>query len=292
MKHLSYSIEQLIELDDILIKLEQLDDDMQSRSLLVTVMSNKNESSWFASITAAIHNVFPCAVVIGASQTDNFLSKAITVLGFSFFEETRIYALARSMEHGQIEAQVEGLYQDIACIPAERTDVYLCHCCQRSTLDQVALSFEDMIEDHSLHGCLLTQGLTELSETDRVYCNGEAYDEGLIAVVFCGKQLALEMARVCSPSQLFDDVYVHQNVSPITVNEYLSLLSTSLVSLYQYRVEAAHLAQQTRESTQSAFSGLQLAVMMLEKAEKEMVNMTVQAMGVFGQKGYKSHAYA
>lgn len=278
MKHFSYTIEQLTEIEGILAQLNRLDQKMKSRSLLVQVVSNKNEASWFSTITVAIQSIFPCAVVIGASRNDGNVDQTITVLSFTFFKASRLYALAREFKNGHVTEEIGHLKDDINNLPTENTGVFLFHSCESKDFQHVA---EALDGDHSCpiaYGCSLGADSEDPHQLDQVYCNGEMYFHGLVAVVCCSESLMSDIDVVKPFNRLFPRSNTEVENHLLSFRWTISYLRKAIANLYLNREFFWKSRRKETPSKRTLLSNLHIAKAAIINAEKDMHEITEQAL--------------
>src|ERR1035437_5250179 len=97
MKQYNHEITSIESLIDIL-KSEEITKGINFQSHLIQIFSANNDSEWYFSLGNTIRNVFPTAIIVGATSVGEIINGKMyadtTVIIFSFFENRSEYYMS------------------------------------------------------------------------------------------------------------------------------------------------------------------------------------------------------
>lgn len=165
-----------------------------SRSILVQVYSANGSPAHLRGIAGLLAELLPAATVVGATTVGEIAAGRLltgqTVIGFSFFESSRLQAIAMPCMRGEESGTGSELGRRIRAGADDIAGVLLLATPLSVELGPLFTALEAEIGDFPLFGGGAGD-YTRMRNTF-VFAGGELLDAGIVAVVFTGTQLALQ----------------------------------------------------------------------------------------------------
>lgn len=193
MNQYNYNISSIDSLLNIL-QSKEIIASYNSLSQLVQIFSAKNDSKWFRLLKNTIREVFPSAIIVGASTVGEINEGKMltdsTVIMFSFFEKSLLYIFSYECKTGNDEAIGKALAKDFALINSDIKGMLLL---------STPLSNDSSKLFHSIIECNVSYpifgggaGDYETLQNSMVFDGIRCFKQGVIAVAFCGNDLHIE----------------------------------------------------------------------------------------------------
>ncbi|USD39187.1 diguanylate cyclase domain-containing protein [Ferrimonas sp. SCSIO 43195] len=192
MKQLSYALEDNQALTRLLDAPELHQAADAAHAMLIQLYSASQDSSWCRDITAALIERFPAAQLVGASTTGEIQQGRTltghTVVGFTLFEDSDVHSLSlpcqRGEEHGigrQLRSQLDQ-FEHVAGVLLLATTISVDANDILAELNRTPLPFPVFGGGAADYGTMSQSLLMH---------QGRCLDSGVVAVVFCGRNLHL-----------------------------------------------------------------------------------------------------
>lgn len=191
MKHFSYILNSSDTLNGLLASTELWIEASQAKSILVQIYVPEMTDCWFQKLAASIDKSFPKAVVVGASTVGEISNgqtlTGTSVIGFTFFYSTIVTAIAipcinrDEISVGkELSHAIDALHQHIAAMLLLATPLSI-------NVSSLLKGLKKKRFDFPVFG----GGAAAYNKTNRsfVFTESVCYDQGIIAVVFSGTEL-------------------------------------------------------------------------------------------------------
>jgi len=193
LKHLSYSISNSVELENILSS-NDINTLLNRNSILVQVYCASTDTEWIEKIKSIILNKMPHAIIIGATTVGEITFGKThinsTAIGFSFFESSSMEIIVKDCDTGKEFSTGQSIVQEIEKINENVSGILLLS----TPLSLDVKSLLNGFETSSLNYKLFGGGAADYAsmENSLVFTDDWISPRGTIAVVFKGKNLYIE----------------------------------------------------------------------------------------------------
>jgi len=193
MKQYNFNISSIESLVEIL-QSKEMTSPCNFQSLLIQVFSANNDSNWYASIGNLIRNVFPKAVIVGASSVGEINEGKIftnsTSLLFSFFESSSIHLLSYECKSGNEEKIGKLLNKEIESLNLSIMGMLLLS----TPISNDSGKIFNNIASNNLRYPVFGGGAGDYANQRNtlVYDGTCCYKEGILAVIFSGYDLQIK----------------------------------------------------------------------------------------------------
>jgi len=193
MKEFNYKISSLDGLKDILQSKEILTL-RGCKSQLVQIYSAKNSSEYYQSLANAIRSVFPSAVIAGASSVGEInegkMVTGSTIISFSFFESSSVSLFSYYCKEGNEEAMGKILVREIKSLDKEVKGLLLLS----TPVSNDSSKLFNSITADAITYPIFGGGAGDYANRRKtlVFDGLQCYRQGVVAVVFSGKNLHIE----------------------------------------------------------------------------------------------------
>ncbi|CDM24325.1 hypothetical protein BN940_09321 [Castellaniella defragrans 65Phen] len=165
-----------------------------ARSILVQVYCASGSPEHICGITGLLAKLLPTATVVGATTVGEIAAGRLltnqTIIGFSFFESSRLHAIALPCTRGGESGTGAALGRRIRVSASDIAGVLLLATPLSIDLDPLFAALEPEVGDFPLFGGGAGDYTRMLNTC--VFADGEIMDAGIVAVVFASTQLALQ----------------------------------------------------------------------------------------------------
>ncbi len=193
MRQYNFNISGIDHLNEIL-QSKEITSVVNFQSLLVQVFSAKNEREWYQLIGNTIRNVFPSAVIIGASSVGEINEGKIitnsTVVLFSFYEKSSLNIFSYDCKRGNEEAIGKTLYNDIESLHLDIKGMLLLSTPTTSDSGKLFNSITACGLKYPVFGG--GAGDYANKRETLIFDGKQCHEQGVIAVAFSGKSLCIE----------------------------------------------------------------------------------------------------
>jgi signal transduction histidine kinase len=193
MKQFNFKISGIENLAGIL-QSEEISPWKNSRSLLVQVYSARNDNEWYRSLGETIKQVFPSAVIVGASSVGEIKEGKIytnsTVVLFSFFEDSSLHLLSYTCGHGNEEAAGKTLIHSVLSLGLDVKGLLLLS----TPISNDSGKIFNNITEGGLGFPVFGGGAGDYANQRHtlVFDGENCFREGIVAVVFSGENLFIK----------------------------------------------------------------------------------------------------
>lgn len=193
MKQYNFSIS---DVDDLNKWLNSSDSYMSGKfeSLLVQIFSAKNYGEWYSMLRQAIVQVFPSAIVVGASAVGEInegqLNTDSTLLVFSFFESTNLHLFSFDCPDGSENQIGAKLYTLVEELNIEVKGVLLLSTPVSSDATTFFKAFTEKRPRYPIFGGGAGDYANERKTL--VFDGSQSFSKGVVAVAFSGEQICIE----------------------------------------------------------------------------------------------------
>lgn len=194
MKQYSYRLLSLDHLNELL-HAQEITSSCKSPSQLVQIYSAKNDCEWYQSIGDAIRKVLPAAIIVGATSVGEIIDGEIctdsTIVLFTFFESSSINMFAYECSPGTEETIGNILICNIESVNAEIKGMLLLS----TPISHDSGKVFNSITDHEFKYPIFGGGAGDYANQRKtlVYDGNKCYKQGVVAVVFSGNDLRIEV---------------------------------------------------------------------------------------------------
>jgi diguanylate cyclase (GGDEF)-like protein len=194
MKHLSYKVNDIDYLNDLLNSPALVTNARRASAILVQIYSARNDEGWYQSLASAISPKFPGAVIVGTSTFGEIISghttTGQTIVGFSFFNTSHIDAIGYACETGKEKKVGEKIKQDIKALKKKVAGVLL-------LATPLSIQVADFIEGFQTSGNkfpVFGGGAGDYAEmsVSQISLGQTCFSAGVITVIFSGDELFIE----------------------------------------------------------------------------------------------------
>jgi hypothetical protein len=193
MKQFNYKISSIESINDIL-KSEEIITYRACQSQLIQIFSAINETEWYLLLKNTIKNVFPSAVIVGASSVGEICEGKIftnsTVILFSFFENSSLNMLSYECKPGSEEATGRKLIKDIELLNLDPKGMLLLS----TPISNDSGKLFNTITAGDLNFPVFGGGAGDYANKRNtlVFDGINCFKHGVISVVFSGDSLCIE----------------------------------------------------------------------------------------------------
>jgi len=193
MRHLSYSIKNIKELEEILSSTE-IKAQGNSSSILVQVFSANTDEEWIEEATSSISKRLPQAVIVGATTVGEVIFGKTytnsTAIGFSFFDITTLHVISKECDTTQEFDMGKVIVNEISTIDEHIAGVLLLS----TPLNIDVASLLEGIKTSESSYPIFGAGAGNYSSMDNslVFSNQWIKSKGAVAVVFTGEELQID----------------------------------------------------------------------------------------------------
>jgi signal transduction histidine kinase len=194
MKQYSYRLSSLEHLNEILNSPE-ITSSCKSPSQLVQIYSAKNDCEWYKYIGDAIRKVIPSVVIVGATSVGEIIAGEMctdsTIVLFTFFESSSVDMFAYECTPGTEETIGNILICNIASVNAEVKGVLLLS----TPISHDSGKIFNSITDYDFKYPIFGGGAGDYANQRKtlVYDGKKCYKQGVVAVIFSGNDLQIEI---------------------------------------------------------------------------------------------------
>jgi len=193
MKQLNYNISGIENLNDILQSAEMIALS-NAPSQLIQIFSAKNNIEWYQLLETAIRNVFPSAVVVGASTAGEINEGKIftdsTIILFTFFESSSLNLFSYECKTGDEEITGKTLVKDIESLNLDVKGLLLFSTPFSNDSAKLFKSITDFNLNYPVFGGCA--GDYANMRNTVVFDGKRCFKQGVVAVVFSGNDLFIE----------------------------------------------------------------------------------------------------
>jgi signal transduction histidine kinase len=193
MKQYNHEITSIESLNDILESAEiTVFSNFQSQ--LIQIFSAKNDSEWYLSLGNTIRNVFPTAIIVGASSVGEIIDGKMyadtTVIIFSFFENSSLNMFSYECLTGNDDAIGKLLVKDIESSNLDVKGMLLL----ATPVSNDSAELFSSITSHNLNYPVFGGGAGDYANMRKtlVFDGKRCYEQGVVSVVFSGNTLYIE----------------------------------------------------------------------------------------------------
>lgn len=193
MKQYNFNISSIESLVEIL-QSKEITSPCNFQSLLIQVFSANNENNWYTSIGNLIRNVFPQAVIVGASSVGEINEGKIftnsTSLLFSFFESSSITLLSYECKSGNEEKIGKLLIEEVESLSLVIKGILLLS----TPISNDSGKIFNNIASNNLRYPVFGGGAGDYANQRNtlIYDGSSCFKEGVLAVVFSGYDLQIK----------------------------------------------------------------------------------------------------
>jgi len=166
------------------------------QSVLVQVFSAVNSSDWYQAIGSTIKEVYPDAVIVGASSVGEITEGRIftnsTIILFSFFESTALKLFAFDCKPGKEEEVGHALFENIKLLNTHIKGMLLLSTPISNDSGKIFNTLTALKPDFPIFGGGAGDYANERQTL--VYDGERCYNHGVVAVCFSGDNLHIELA--------------------------------------------------------------------------------------------------
>lgn len=194
MKQYSYRISSVEHLNELLNS-QEIISSSNSPSQLVQIYSAKNDCEWYQSIGDPIRKVLSSAVIVGATSVGEIIEGEMctdsTIVLFTFFESSSIDMFAYECMPGTEEIIGNVLICNIESVKTEVKGMLLLS----TPISHDSGKVFNSITDHEFKFPIFGGGAGDYANQRKtlVYDGSKCYRQGVIAVVFSGTDLCIEI---------------------------------------------------------------------------------------------------
>jgi len=194
MKQYNYIVPDVGFLKDLL-QSQELVSCRKYKSSWIQIYSADNESEWYYSLGSEIRKAFPSAVIVGASSVGEIdegkINTNSTIVLFSFFEEASLHLFSYECKPGREDSTGQTLLHNIEGLDADVKGVMLLS----TPISNDSGRIFNIIAASDLHYPLFGGGAGDYANMKKtlVYDGDQCYKEGIVAVVFSGSNLFIEI---------------------------------------------------------------------------------------------------
>jgi len=164
-------------------------------SQLVQIYSAEGDIELFSSIGAAIKNLFPSAVIVGASSVgeiiDGGMQTGSTVMLFSFFESSSLNLFSYECDPGMEEAAWRKLDGDIKALEIDVRGLFILSTLVSNNMGKMFNTITARNPGIPVFGGVAGDFTNEGTTT--VYDGEQCRNRGILGVVFSGPDLCIEL---------------------------------------------------------------------------------------------------
>ena len=193
MKQYNHEITSIESLIDIL-KSEEITEGINFQSHLIQIFSANNDSEWYFSLGNTIRNVFPTAIIVGATSVGEIINGKMyadtTVIIFSFFENSSLNMFSYECLTGNDSAVGKLLVEDIESLNLDVKGMLLL----ATPVSNDSAKLFSSITSHNLNYPVFGGGAGDYANMRKtlVFDGKRCYEQGVISVVFSGNTLYIE----------------------------------------------------------------------------------------------------
>lgn len=193
MKQFNYNISCVEGLSDVL-QSDELATVYNSHAQLVQIFSAKNNNEWYQLLGNEIRNVFPTAVIVGASTAGEINEGKIltdsTVILFTFFESSSLNMFSYECTHGNEVTIGKSLVKDIESLNLDIKGMLLLAAPFGNDSSKLFKSITEYNLNYPVFGGLA--GDYANTRNTKVFDGRRCFEKGVVAVVFSGSDLIIE----------------------------------------------------------------------------------------------------
>ena len=193
MKHLSYSVKNINELEEILYSSE-IKAQANFSSILVQVFSADTDGKWIKKVTTSISKQLPQAVIVGATTVGEVIFgktyTSSTVIGFSFFDTTTLHVISKEFDNAKEFDTGKVIASEISTIDEHIAGVLLLS----TPLSIDVASLLEGIKTSESSYPIFGGGAGDYASMNNslVFSKQWIKSKGAVAVVFLGKELQID----------------------------------------------------------------------------------------------------
>ena len=194
MKQYNYIISEIDELLEVL-NFKELTSTSHFKTQLVQIFSYDNSYDWYITLANTIKESFPTAVIVGASSVGEINEGKIytnsTVILFSFFENTSIYLFSYKCTFGNEEKVGKKLIKATESLHTDIKGMLLLS----TPISNDSGKIFNTVTSANLHYPVFGGGAGDYANKKEtlVFDGTKCYKEGVLAVVFSGKSIHIEI---------------------------------------------------------------------------------------------------
>lgn len=194
MKHVTYAIERVEELDGLLSNADAVSSHASASSVLVQIFTHLADEAWCTSLAACVLNHMPTAVVVGASTVgevyDGQTVTEHTVVGISYFASSQLTAISFPCEAGAEHVAGRSFHHAVKDTCVDVVGVLLL----ATPLSMDAANFLQGLGQHDIHYPVFGGGAGDYAQMNRslVFVGTDIIPNGFVGVVFSGDELFIE----------------------------------------------------------------------------------------------------